>query len=232
MVCLWIPRIQVSRYRRAGYTQLPQRCVGPRCCSVGWGRGLIVTTRVLWPTSVFRRRLPHHVTSLACVRVGRMASTARALGVASRSASLIEATVTGFFLPGWGRVIYTKREVPCALGPALVRSSIKYHDARSPPEGAADTHTSAPSCIDNSGFAMKYDTVRATVRSTGISGRVWSGKAHGLPPRTKAGTPIASPLLSAHSGLYRTELLYSALCASPPGTVCPNNTRANNVYCV
>jgi hypothetical protein len=22
---------------------LPQRCVGPRCCSVGWGRGLVVT---------------------------------------------------------------------------------------------------------------------------------------------------------------------------------------------
>ena len=41
-------------------------------------------------------------------------------------------------LPGWGRVIYTIRGVPCSRPGAC---PVVYHGARSPPEGAADTHT-------------------------------------------------------------------------------------------
>ena len=50
------------------------------------------------------------------VRAWSFRLLARALGVASRSASLIEVTVTGFLnlvVPGWGRVIYTIRYVGC-----------------------------------------------------------------------------------------------------------------------
>ena len=43
-------------------------------------------------------------------------------------------------LPGWGRVIYTIRGVPCSRPGAC---PVVYHGARSPPEGAADTNKRA-----------------------------------------------------------------------------------------